>query len=163
MDTINPHSPRVQRLSRPFPNRLALVTSTSGVVGFTLGVFHGSATSALRFRAENAHRQPKSKWGWYLYHKTKTWTVVRASLLEGARMAARLALWTGVAIAAEEGVDRGRLRLRGQWEGRERRDAGSTVLAGMATAGAFGMWCQSLLRPGGLAVSILRGQTCNAC
>lgn len=144
--------PEDERLSLPFYNRLLLASTVSGGIGFLLGASHGSRTASLRFRAENSHRLPNTERGWYLYHKSKNHVVVVASVKEGARMAGRLAVWTGIFFAVEEVLDRSRCkrdRVIREWEDggssmRGRRDFLSTITAGMTTSAAFSVWSELL-------------------
>src|SRR4051812_27895784 len=59
------------RLHMPFTSRLLLANFFASSAGFFLGAGIGSRKAALRFRAENAHRFPKSQKGWYFYHRSK--------------------------------------------------------------------------------------------
>ena len=106
--TLQP-PPSTDRLGMPFPIRLPFTTTLALTTGFLLGAAHGGQTSALRFRAENAHRLPTSQVGWYLYHKTKNYNAMLGGIKEGMRMSARIGGWTVVFFAVEEAVD----RLRG--------------------------------------------------
>ncbi len=143
------------RLSLPLGWRLPLLTLVASTTGLCLGIAHGSTETALRFRAENAHRLPTTQTGWYLYHKSKNYHVILGGVKEGFRMGGRLAVWSGLFVVMEEGVDRGRAAAWREWrahapswQGREveeraaerQRDFMSTVLAGLGTAGAFSAW-----------------------
>jgi hypothetical protein len=145
--------PQTSRLGMTFPARLAVCSTVSLLAGGALGLAKGSQESGLRFRAENSHRFPSTQTGWYLYHKSKNYHMALGGVFEGAKMAAWVGIWVGVFMAMEESVDRGRAgvvaasrRLRGNQEGDFRkivegqRDFGSSVLAGLGTAGAFGAW-----------------------
>lgn len=118
------------RLSLPYPLRLPLATFAGFVTGFSLGAAHGGKMAGLRFRAENAHRLPKDTAGWYLYHKSKNYSVMLGSLKEGLWAGGKLAAWVGGFLMVEEAVD----RVRGQ------RDFVSTVVAGWGTSGAWSLW-----------------------
>ncbi len=123
-------SPEWHRLSTPFALRLLGGVTVSAVAGFTLGVSQGGRMAGLRFRAENAHRQPHTTPGWYLYHKSKNYHVVYGGIIEGIKMSGRCALWAGTFFTVEEAVD----HLRG------RKDFVSSVIAGLGCAGAFSAW-----------------------
>lgn len=142
-EAFHPSDPRSQRLSHRWTERIPLAVAISSAAGLLLGLTHGASTTALRFRAENSHRLPTSERGWYLYHKSKNYAVMVASAKEGTRMAWKLGLWTGVFVGLEEVIDRGRLQRREAYEGRMVRDTGSTITAGMATAGLFSAWSES--------------------
>ncbi|TKX23366.1 hypothetical protein C1H76_4434 [Elsinoe australis] len=154
------------RLSLPFPTRLALCLFCSSTAGFGLGSYYGGQAAGLRFRAENAHRLPTSEVGWFLYHKSKNYHAMLGGVKEGIRMGAKLGLWGGLFFWMEEGVDRmrgavirgwvgfqDRRRVEKGWEdvGLERvddeegpiwvqRDFLSTTVAALGTAGAFSAW-----------------------
>ena len=143
------------RLSLAPTPRLFIVTVLSSTLGLALGITHGATLAGLRFRAENAHRLPTSKTGWYLYHKSKNYVAMWGGLREGLRMGARVGVWTGGFMVAEEAVDRGRGRMvewlggkrgrrkpatEGQYNEEGVRDFFSSVVAGLSTAGAFSLW-----------------------
>ncbi|KAK0336079.1 hypothetical protein LTR91_012103 [Friedmanniomyces endolithicus] len=173
------HNPAHDRLSIPFPLRLPLALILAAVSGSVLGLSQGGLVAGLRFRAENAHRQPNTQTGWYLYHKSKNYHVALGGVLEAFKMAGKLGLWVGVFVTMEEGLDRGRAGLvrvwRGVRDGKEEdvlvegsRDFVSTTLAGLGTAGAFIATAVRTARMGakvgfgfGIAedvVSVLRGR-----
>ncbi|KAK0936775.1 hypothetical protein LTR29_011638 [Friedmanniomyces endolithicus] len=145
------HNPAHDRLSIPFPLRLPLALILAAVSGSVLGLSQGGLVAGLRFRAENAHRQPNTQTGWYLYHKSKNYHVALGGVLEAFKMAGKLGLWVGVFVTMEEGLDRGRAGLVRVWRGvrggkeedvlvEGSRDFVSTTLAGLGTAGAFSIW-----------------------
>ncbi|KAK0282181.1 hypothetical protein LTS00_012296 [Friedmanniomyces endolithicus] len=145
------HNPAHDRLSIPFPLRLPLALILAAVSGSVLGLSQGGLVAGLRFRAENAHRQPNTQTGWYLYHKSKNYHVALGGVLEAFKMAGKLGLWVGVFVTMEEGLDRGRAGLVRVWRGvrggkeedvlvESSRDFVSTTLAGLGTAGAFSTW-----------------------
>jgi hypothetical protein len=118
------------RLSLPTPLRLVLATSSSFAVGLGLGLSHGAQMAGLRFRAENAHRLPKTETGWYLYHKSKNYHMALAGVKEGLKMGLKLSVWTGAFFA-----------LEGLWdEIRRRKDFLNTTLASLTVAGGFSLW-----------------------
>ncbi|KAI9752632.1 MAG: hypothetical protein M1815_000396 [Lichina confinis] len=115
------------RLSIPFPIRVMVYTGIGSLTGVMLGMSRGGKMAGLRFRAENAHRQPSTTTGWYLYHKSKNYNVLYGGIGEAFRMAARLGVMIASFTVVEEAVD----RLRGH------KDFLSTVVAGLGTSGAF--------------------------
>lgn len=147
---------RNDRLSIPFTDRVEFSIITGAFAGFLIGVIKGSQDSGLRFRAENAHRLPTAQTGWYLYHKSKNYNMMLGGAVEGLKQARRFALWTGLFFILEEGVDRGRAFARREYVERKsgrlvsvneegdllqgQRDALSSGLAGLGTAGAFSLW-----------------------
>jgi hypothetical protein len=125
--------------------------------GGLLGMAKGSQDAGFRFTAENAHRQPKTQTGWYLYHKSKNYNVIFGGVKEGYKQAWRYTLWVGMYFAMEEGVDRGRAATVRMWRGLRRRkgesgaeaeerqiagnrDCLSSMFAGLGTAGIFSAW-----------------------
>lgn len=146
------------RLGMDFNERLALAALSSGIAGFTLGASDAGKMASLRFRAENAHRLPKSKPDWYLYHKSKNYYKAKEAVLVGVRKGAWVAAWTGVFLVIEESMD----VFRGTWragrtltemEGideldmkamdssiRRNRDFISSGVAGIVTSGLWSAW-----------------------
>lgn len=123
---------QTHRLSLPFGVRLLLTTTTSFLFGASLGSYLGAHRSALIFRAENAHRMPRSSKGWYFYHKTKNYRAFKGGIIEGVRNGVRVAAWVSMFVVFEDAVD----RLRGPG----RVDAAATVCAGLGGAGVFSVW-----------------------
>jgi len=121
---------RLNSRSLPFAQRLPLATTLSFLVGMGLGISHGSQSTGLRFRAENAHRLPSTPTGWYLYHKSKNYQMAFGGVMEGFRMGARVSIWTAGFFGIEEMFD----RYRGK------KDFINTVIASLSIAGAFSVW-----------------------
>ena len=130
------------RLSLPFPVRLTYGVLGGFATGMFLGLSHGSKTSGLQFRAENAHRLPTSQKGWYLYHKSKNYHMMLGGLKEGFKLAPKISLWAGGLFMIEHIVDRGRSRSADSlWEYRQgREDFLSTTVATLTLAGIFSFW-----------------------
>lgn len=112
--------------------RILFGFTSASIVGFALGASYGGTTSGYRFRAENAHRLPKSQKGWFFYHKTKNYHVAVGAAKEGIKMGLRLGFWTGAFLIAEVAVD----GLRAP----EGKDALGSVVAAAGTAGAWSVW-----------------------
>ncbi|KAI9850020.1 MAG: hypothetical protein M1838_006193 [Thelocarpon superellum] len=121
---------RSLRLSLPFGLRLPFGTGIAFLGGSGLGLAHGSQTAGWRFRAENAHRLPRTTTGWYLYHKSKNYHMMFGGVTEGLKMGGKLSLLAGAFFTVEEAVD----RTRGT------RDCLSTVIAGLGIAGGWSLW-----------------------
>lgn len=121
------------RLSSTPRNRILLAALAAGMIGAGLGMSHGASMTGLRFRAENAHRLPTSQQGWFLYHKSKNYAVMLGGTKEARRMGSKLAIWTSLFLVIEEIVDRSR----------RRRDALSTICAGLTTAGIFSLYSKN--------------------
>ncbi|CZR55526.1 uncharacterized protein PAC_05414 [Phialocephala subalpina] len=118
------------RFSLPYPMRLTAATSLSFITGLALGIPHGSQTSGMRFRAENAHRLPTTPTGWYLYHKSKNYVMALGGVKEGLKMGAKVSFWTAGFFSIEEMFD----RYRGT------KDFVNTVIASLSIAGGFSLW-----------------------
>jgi hypothetical protein len=123
------------RLSLPTPIRITLATASSFVLGLGLGLSHGSKTAGLRFRAENAHRLPKTPTGWYLYHKSKNYHVALGGVKEGLKMGVKISAWVAAFFYIEDCWD----EIRGE------KDFLNTVVASLSVAGGFSLWSMLLL------------------
>lgn len=123
------------RLSWPFHLRLGFATSISFMTGLALGMTHGSQATALRFRAENAHRLPTTPTGWYFYHKSKNYQMALGGLKEGVKMGGKMGFWVAGFFSIEEMFD----RYRGT------NDFFNTVIASLSVAGGFSLWSMPTL------------------
>lgn len=135
-----------ERLSLPFAVRAPLMMGTSFLSGFVLGTTKGATTGGDLFRAENAHRLPTEKNGWYQYHKTKNYRAMMSGLKEGGRYGAVCTAWWSLFMVTEEVIDRSRARLfEGRDDGRVsgQRDAANTVIAAMTVSNAYS-WTNGL-------------------
>ena len=122
-----------QRISLPPDFRLIFGTMAGTFAGFGLGLAEGARVTGYRYRAENAHRLPKTLGGWYFYHKTKNYVVTVGAVKEGLRMAPKIGFWSGMFFWTENMVD--------VWRGGgTQRDFLSTVVAALALNGAFSLW-----------------------
>lgn len=129
-----------ERLSIPVILRAPLLLCSSATVGFSLGAAHGGPIAAYRYRAENAHRLPTTQTGWYLYHKSKNYHSILGGVREGVKLGGVLCGWATIFMCCEEVVDRsrGRMFARGEDDvAPGQRDAASTVVAAMSTAGIY--------------------------
>ncbi|KAK7553291.1 hypothetical protein IWX50DRAFT_618726 [Phyllosticta citricarpa] len=132
--------PLNSRLAMSYEARLVTIGSISAMTGFFLGLSQGITTHGLRFRAENAHRLPNDPAGWFLYHKRKNYVALLGGIREGLRAGFRTGFWAGGFLMCEQAVDRLR-GLGGQdYKEQPRGDFGSTVVAGLGTAGAWSLW-----------------------
>jgi hypothetical protein len=122
------------RLSLPTSVRITLATASSFVLGLGLGVSHGSQTAGLRFRAENAHRLPKTPTGWYFYHKSKNYQMAYAGVKEGLKMGFKISAWVAAFFYIEDRWD----EFRGQ------KDFVNTVVASLTVTGGFSLWSKLL-------------------
>ena len=116
------------RLGMRPSTRAALAGASGLAIGGILGASKGGLAARLRFRAENAHRLPRTTRGWYFYHKSKNYHVLLAGIKEAARMGGRIGFWGAVLFTLEAQVDRARAG---------RKDFLSTTIAGGTVAGLF--------------------------
>ena len=135
-----------ERLSLPFVVRAPIMMGAAFMPGFIIGATKGATAGGDLFRAENAHRLPTDKSGWYQYHKTKNYRSMMSGLKGGARYGAVCVGWWSVFMVTEEAIDRSRIRL---FEDRDdshvstQRDVASTVMAAMAASGMYS-WTNGL-------------------
>lgn len=132
-----------ERLGMPLAIRVPLLMTTSFGAGFLLGAASGGPKAGDRYRAENAHRLPVTKSGWYLYHKSKNYHTIVGGVTSGVKLGGVLTGWASLFMATEEVVDRARERVfakegpDGEVLAAGQRDAASTVVAAMSTAGIY--------------------------
>jgi hypothetical protein len=132
-----------ERLGMPLAVRVPLLMVSSFGAGFLIGAGHGGPKAGDRYRAENAHRLPTTRNGWYLYHKSKNYHAIIGGVTSGVKLGAVLTGWATLFMATEEVVDRARERLfarqgpDGEVLATGQRDAASTVVAAMSTAGIY--------------------------
>lgn len=118
-------SGRGQRLNFPPALRVVLAGTVAGGYGLITGFYRGFTRTSLQYLAENAHRMPSTKGGWYFYHKRKNYVVLRGGLVQGFKQMARFGGIASVYFGLEAYID----RLRGVI------DFGSSALA----AGTVGL------------------------
>ncbi|CAN8101500.1 unnamed protein product [Discula destructiva] len=118
------------RLNMEPTSRLILAASTSLAVGGVLGLRQGSTMAGFKFRAEHAHKLPTTPTGWFMYHKSKNYTMARAGLIEGGKMGVKVAFVTTSMFLIEDLYD----------EYRQTKDFINTTLASLTVAGAFSLW-----------------------
>jgi hypothetical protein len=151
------------RLSIPFFARFPLTVAFGLFSGFVLGAAKGGPEASYKYRAENSHRFPTTKAGWYLYHKSKNYHSIIGGVKEGLRLGGRLSGWAVLCVGSEEVID----QLRGGGDDRQRDFAG-TVCAGMAVAGLYSwkngadLFTSARLAKIALKVSLLYGLTQDA-
>jgi hypothetical protein len=118
------------------PTRMLVIPACSAVLGGLIGVVRGGRKASLRFLAENAHRPPRTKQGWYFYFKTKNYKVmlgsVKGAAVEGSKMGLVGLTWVGI----EHGLG----TYAGRWG-----EHGKEVGAGVGTAGVLSAVCESLV------------------
>ncbi|KZV64843.1 hypothetical protein PENSPDRAFT_587764 [Peniophora sp. CONT] len=118
-----------ENIELAIPPRAAYIPFGAMVLGTLIGGVRGGRMAGMRFLAENAHRPPKTKRGWYLYWKTRNYKVALASLQEGGRWSMRLGFIALSWVVCEEGMYRAGLG--------DVRELGAAV----GTTGVFaGVW-----------------------
>lgn len=74
--------------------RLTGIAVVSGLYGFTNGGSSAFKSAGLRFLAENSHRLPKNKSGWYFYHKRKNFVCLKEAVSKGLKSGVKYS-WIG--------------------------------------------------------------------
>ncbi|KAJ3250995.1 hypothetical protein HK103_002935 [Boothiomyces macroporosus] len=83
---------------------LKLTTSTFYVAGLLAGIRRGVRRSR-QFLAENSHRMPTTKGGWFEYRKQKNFEIIKSSFPHGVMYGLSAAGWTAVYCTGEYGID----------------------------------------------------------
>lgn len=115
------------------PPRFFIVPTTAFAIGALIGLRRDARLASLRFLAENAHRAPTTKEGWYYYHKTKNYKVALAGFKGAGRDGLFLAVVTLGWVGIEEGLNRvgwGQVSMIG---------------AGLSTSALFSAICTALI------------------
>lgn len=139
------------------------------LTGFMVGAYSGGRLRRLQFLAENSHRLPRTKAGWYFYLRERNYQVLKRAGQVGARNGLK---WAGVVggfalvetivdifrasmtpVEVKGGVEAelqatgldgslvppGLLKFVGP--GADPEDFKSTIIAGLATQIAFSKYC----------------------
>lgn len=85
--------------------RIAAAGMVGGSVGLAGGLYRGWARASLRYLAENAHRMPTTKGGWYFYHKRKNYVVLQGGLATGLVRGAKYGAVSAGFFALEAYID----------------------------------------------------------
>ncbi|KAI5967728.1 hypothetical protein CANMA_002908 [Candida margitis] len=71
------YDPRQSERFHLYPkDRIEALATTSGLIGLMSGFYDGVQKAAARYLLENGHRLPKTKGGWYFYHKRKNYEII---------------------------------------------------------------------------------------
>lgn len=146
------------RLAMTWAQRVGIANTFAMLSGFGLGSTYAGRMAGFRYRAENAHRFPTTRPGWYLYHKTKNYVMMKDGIQEGVKRGLQFVGWTTLFFLIEESLD----VFRGTWragrtldemegvdelemprmerEIENSRDFLSTSVAGIVTAGVWSVW-----------------------
>ncbi|KAK6338731.1 hypothetical protein TWF696_009543 [Orbilia brochopaga] len=109
--------------------RLTLGTSFAFTTIFVTTALRTTHTASLQFRAENAHRLPRSQKDWFFYHRSRSYAAMRDGVVAGVKRGVGMAGYVALFVTVEEAVD----AVRGG-----RVDFGACVVAGGVTGGWFG-------------------------
>lgn len=93
-------------MNLPFPDRLWIVPLGASALGTLIGIRRGGRHASLQYKAENAHRPPRTVGGWYFYHKTKNYKVILGALSQGGRTGPLVGAIAGTYVFSEELVER---------------------------------------------------------
>lgn len=113
----------------PVP-RIAITMGMASIFGFIQGAHTAYAETASRYLVENGHRLPKTKGGWYWYHKRKNWVCLKSAVDTGASRAGKFGFTAGVFFGMEAAID----KLRGK------TDALSTVITTVTCGWLYAKW-----------------------
>jgi hypothetical protein len=89
------------------------LTAISALTGFTIGSLIRGRQTGLRFTAENWHRKPSTKRGWYLYHRNKNYNIAWGAFKGGFGHAVKFGGFLGAFFAGDICLDI--LRRRTDW------------------------------------------------
>lgn len=121
-----------QRLGMPPIPRVSLTVLAGGTYGLMSGFYGGFKRGSLQFLALNAHRLPKTKGGWYFYHKRKNYVVLKSGLTAGLKGALKFGGVTGAYFATEAAIDEVR--------GYEYMDFASTAISATLVGTGYALW-----------------------
>lgn len=77
LQTEQEYDPRQNERFHLYPrDRIEALATTSGLIGLMSGFYDGVQKAAARYLLENGHRLPKTKGGWYFYHKRKNYEII---------------------------------------------------------------------------------------
>jgi hypothetical protein len=110
--------------------------TTFGAVTMS-GIIREYGRAALRFRAENAHRLPRSEKNWFYYHRAKSLYALKEAIPYGTKLGLRMAPWAMGFLLMEQGVDHAR--------GGSSKDFLSTIMASISIAGLYSVWSMFFL------------------
>jgi hypothetical protein len=114
--------------------RIYVMGISTFAAGTVLGMMQEYGRASLRFRAENAHRLPRSEKNWFFYHRAKSLYAMKAAMPFGLRTGLKLAPWTMGFLLMEEAVDHAR--------GDTSRDFLSSMTASVSIAGIYSIWSE---------------------
>ncbi|EWC43591.1 hypothetical protein DRE_01478 [Drechslerella stenobrocha 248] len=86
-------------------------------------------TASLRFRAENAHRLPRSQKDWFFYHRSRSYAAMHAAVVRGVKRGVGMCGYVSLFLGVENAVDVARGRV----------DFAGSLLAGGVAGAWFGV------------------------
>lgn len=92
--TLSEKASASAQLSAPSKYAIQFTLSTS-LFGFVSGFYLKSQERSVQFLAENAHRLPKRKGGWYFYHQAKNRERMAAGMKGGIR---QMGVFGGISV-----------------------------------------------------------------
>lgn len=118
-----------QRFGLPADARLLLIAGGVSIWSGCFGFYTGLKSASLQYLAENAHRLPTKKGGWYFYHKRKNHVCYMRGMESAFKNVARTNLLVvGGLFGTEALLDRARGQI----------DFFNTTMAAMAAGGLYG-------------------------
>ncbi|KAJ1653712.1 hypothetical protein IWQ61_006216 [Dispira simplex] len=125
----NPHSanPLLLRGGLTPTQKISTVLGVGGLWGFVIGAYLGGRKASLQYLAEHLHKLPRTREGWYFYHKHKNYRVMLNGIYSGSSYAAKFVAICGAFTLTESVFD--------LWKGDT--DASSTLIAAFVTASTF--------------------------
>ena len=111
--------------------RTALGMANAGFLGITSGFIREYQSAALRFRAENAHRTPRTEKNWYYYHSAKWYYAMTEGMISSLKWGLRMSAITGGYLQLENAVD----NIRGEKDCFNSAIAGGLLIGGMNALG----------------------------
>ena len=130
-DTFTPSS-KLDRASLAPGEFITTVTTVTSLWAFFIGSIDGAKRASLQYLAEHAHVLPKTKQGWYLYHKRKNYAVILNSGKIGLQYVKRFGGLTLVFTGTQATLD----KARGE------ADVINSVVAGAGTGLANSFLCK---------------------
>ncbi|CAG8512660.1 9061_t:CDS:2 [Paraglomus occultum] len=105
-DTFTPS--KLDRASLAPGEFIATVTTVTSLWAFFIGSIDGAKRASLQYLAEHAHVLPKTKQGWYLYHRRKNYAVILNSGKIGLQYVKRFGGLTLVFTGTQAALDKAR-------------------------------------------------------
>ncbi|KAI5966850.1 uncharacterized protein KGF55_000259 [Candida pseudojiufengensis] len=89
-----------------FPkDRIEALATTSGLIGIFAGFYDGIQKTSNRYLVENGHRLPRTKGGWYFYHKRKNYELIVGGTTQAFKTGLKFSSIVGCFFLLEYGLD----------------------------------------------------------